>query len=218
MPLRKISVPDASIVNPTSDGRLTAPSADRNVQAITALLKHHGPSKGQALEIASGTGQHIVSFAEAFPDVMWQPTEIEETRRESIAAWVAYAQSTNVGSVARLDATPSGWSAQLHDFDLVIAVNLLHLISHSEAQILLQEAALALASEGRLIVYGPFLRDGETTSEGDRQFHASLAKVDPEIGYKDDFDVIDWIHDAGLELVDVVEMPANNLSFVAQKN
>ena len=217
MPLRKISAPDASIVNPTSDGRLTAPSAERNAEAIIALLKHHGPSEGHALEIASGTGQHIVSFAKALPNVKWQPTEIEATRRASIAAWIAQAQSTNVNPAVELDATSSGWSNEFNGFDLVFTVNLLHLISEAESKILITEAAEALGSGGRLILYGPFLRDGETTSEGDERFHASLTAADPEIGYKDDFDVIDWIHRAELELVDVVEMPANNLSFVAQK-
>lgn len=75
----------------------------------------------------------------------------------------------------------------------------------------------ALAPGGRFVLYGPFLRGGETTSEGDARFDASLRAGDPEIGYKDDFDVIDWLHAAGLALIDVVEMPANNLSFVAER-
>lgn len=98
-----------------------------------------------------------------------------------------------------------------------MVANLLHLVSEDEARTLIREAAAALAPGGRLVIYGPFLRDGETTSEGDTTFHASLTAQDPEIGYKDDWDVIEWLQAEWLELAHVVEMPANNLSFVAEK-
>jgi len=116
-----------------------------------------------------------------------------------------------------LDATAPGWGAQVAGQDLVVLVNLLHLVSTPEAQVLISETASALAPGGRFVLYGPFLRDGETTSDGDATFHASLQAQDPEIGYKDNWDVIDWLHGAWLELVEVIEMPANNLAFVARK-
>ena len=93
----------------------------------------------------------------------------------------------------------------------------MHLISTPEARTLITEAAQALAPRGRFVLYGPFLRDGEATSDGDARFDASLRAQDPEIGYKDDFEVIDWLHEAGLDLIDVVEMPANNLGIVAHR-
>ena len=58
--------------------------------------------------------------------------------------------------------------------DLIVLVNLLHLISEGEARTLIREAATALAPGGRFLVYGPFMRAGELISEGDRAFHASL--------------------------------------------
>ncbi|WP_371225344.1 DUF938 domain-containing protein [Roseovarius sp. 2305UL8-3] len=215
MSYRKTLPQNASVFTPDDQGRLFAPAAERNAEAITALLQHHAPATGTALEIASGTGQHVAAFAAALPDLVWQPSEVDKARRDSIGSWVQNA--ANVRAVIALDATDPGWSAVHHGYDLILNVNLLHLISTPEAQTLITEAAQALAPGGRLILYGPFLRDGEATSEGDSRFHASLCESDPEIGYKDDFDVIDWLHEAGLELMDVVEMPANNLSFVAKK-
>ena len=123
----------------------------------------------------------------------------------------------NLRKAIALDATAPHWGAEHAGQDLILLVNLLHLISTDEARQLISEAAQALAPEGRFIIYGPFLRAGETISEGDASFDASLRAQDPEIGYKDDFDVIDWLHDAGLTLVDVVEMPANNLAIVARR-
>ena len=109
------------------------------------------------------------------------------------------------------------WSVAIKGSRSPLAFNLLHLISENEARILITEVAQALAPGGLFILYGPFLRDGETTSDGDRSFDASLRAQDPEIGYKDDWDVIDWIHANWLDLVQVVEMPANNMAFVARR-
>jgi hypothetical protein len=95
-------------------------------------------------------------------------------------------------------------------------VNLLHLIPEAAARNALSEAALALAPGGVLMVYGPFLRDGRATSEGDAAFDASLRAQDPAIGYKNLADVTGWMTAAGLH-VTVEEMPANNLMLVAFK-
>jgi SAM-dependent methyltransferase len=215
---RRLNLPDsASTATPGEDGRLYAPSSERNADPILALLKHHGPAEGRALELAAGTGQHAAHFASHMPGLHWQPTEIDPTRRQSIDSWAKAVDATNLQPAIELDATAPGWGVNHAGQDLILLVNLLHLISTPEAQTLISEAAQALAPGGRLILYGPFLRDGEATSEGDAQFHASLTAQDPAIGYKDDFDVIDWLHEAWLELVDVVEMPANNLALIAKR-
>ena len=41
--------------------------------------------------------------------------------------------------------------------------------------------------------------------------------TDAEIGYKDDFDVIEWAQTAELNAAQILEMPANNLSLVFSK-
>lgn len=214
---RRLSLPDtASVAIPGPDGRLFAPSAQRNVDAIGDLLATHLPPHARMLEIAAGTGEHAVAFATRFPTNPWFPTDIDDARLASIAAHRDHTPAPNLAPPSKLDATSPGWGSTLQT-DAILVVNLLHLISQSEAMTLLQNAAQALAPGGLLFLYGPFLRDGETTSEGDASFHASLTAQDPEIGYKDDWDVIDWIHTNWLTLVQVVEMPANNLAFIARK-
>ena len=215
---RRTNLPNtASVAHAESGDKLSAPSAERNAEPLCDLLLHHAPKTGQALEIASGTGQHVVAFAAALPGLTWQPSDIDGTRLASIRAWVAEAGLSNITPATALDATAPGWARSMPPKDLILTVNLLHLISEAEVKTLIGEAAMALAPGGRLILYGPFLRDGETTSEGDARFHASLRDQNPEVGYQDDFDVIDWLHAAGLTLIDVVEMPANNLSIVATR-
>ena len=207
--------PDGAAVEVAPAGRLCAPAALRNAEPLTALLAEHAPPEGEALELASGTGQHIAQFAKAFPGLTWQPSELDPARLASIAAWTD--GMTNMRAAITLDATAQGWGAKQGAFDLILTVNLLHLIDAPAAQTLIHEAARALKPRGRLIIYGPFLRGGRTISPGDAQFHASLTAADPRIGYKDDFDVVDWLHAAQLTLLDLVEMPANNLAFIAER-
>ncbi|OUS38914.1 methyltransferase [Rhodobacterales bacterium 56_14_T64] len=216
MPIR--SVPGMASVATPVDCKLYAPSAARNLQALGDLLAQLAPEQGHALEIASGTGQHIVGYATRLPGLTWQPTEVDEVRRASIDAYVSEAGLSNILAAQELDATAPGWGTQHHGQDMIILSNLLHLISEGEAKTLISEAAAALSPGGQLVIYGPFMRGDELTSEGDATFHASLRAHDPETGYKDDFDTMDWLQEAGLEMVDVIEMPANNLALISKKS
>lgn len=209
---RRLNLPDsASVATPDSGGKLFAPSAARNTEPLTRALADFVPPQGRALEIASGTGQHIVSYAKAFPQVTWQPTEVAEDRIASIAAYLSEARLTNVETPILLDATAPGWGSNSGRTDLILLSNLLHLISQSEAEVLISEAAQALAPSGCLVVYGPFSRDGMLVSEGDVQFDQSLRAQDPEIGYKSDGGIQSFGATCGLSPNKAVEMPANNL-------
>lgn len=152
------------------------------------------------------------------PHLTWQPTDPDPTRRTSIDSYVTEARLPNLLPARNLDAATPGWAASHREQSLIVLINLLHLISTREAKTLIDEAALALVPNGHFVVYGPFMRAGDLTSEGDKRFHTSLRAADPEIGYKDDFDVLDWAQVAGLTPLEVIEMPANNLAFVLQRS
>lgn len=106
--------------------------------------------------------------------------------------------------------------SQSHPFDLIHLGNLLHLISQPAARTLLSEAAKALAPSGTLTLYGPFMRAGRLTSDGDAKFDVELRAADPAIGYKDDTWINEVLTSAGLILT-IRDMPANNLAFVAKR-
>ncbi|WP_144430555.1 DUF938 domain-containing protein [Jannaschia donghaensis] len=195
-----------------ADGRITAPSADRNRDAILQVLLPRLPRKGDVLEIASGTGQHIAALAAHRPDLDFHPSDPDPARRASID--VRCKGLPNVAPAGDIDAGQAGW-AIANAADMVLVVNLLHLISDPEMAVLLDEAAQALAPEGVLAIYGPFLRQGRTTSDGDATFDADLRAQDPAIGYKD-VDVVRTVLQV-LELnVEIVKMPANNLMVLAR--
>ncbi|WP_299830364.1 DUF938 domain-containing protein [uncultured Roseobacter sp.] len=208
---------NASVATAMEGAKLHAPSAARNTDFLCDLLKKHAPSSGQALEIASGTGQHIVAFAKTLPGVTWQPTEVEEARRASIDAYRAEANLPNLRPARLLDATRPDWHRAGPPVDLIVLVNLLHLISGTATQTLLHEALAALRVGGRFILYGPFKRAGALTSPGDIRFDADLRAADPTIGYKDDLDIVRQLTTAGAASVQRIDMLANNLAFVATK-
>jgi SAM-dependent methyltransferase len=214
--IRKVP-PTASNTEPAEGGRLYAASAASNCQPICEVLEQVAPKSGAALELASGTGQHVIAFAARLPWLTWQPTEPDAERRISIDAYAAEANLSNLRPAMTLDAVTPGWGAAQHGQSLIVLSNLLHLISVTEVQTLMSEAAQALRPGGRFVIYGPFMRGGELTSEGDEKFHESLVREDPKIGYKDDFDVLDMAIACGLTPVEVIEMPANNLTLVLEK-
>ena len=197
---------------PDRGGLRHAPSAERNAGHILALLAEIMPAQGRLLEIASGTGQHAAAFSAALPGLVWQPTDVDAANMAVIAGWTA-------GSPALppilLDAASPGWAA-VHICEAVLLVNLLHLVPAPACEVVLAEIATALTPGGVALIYGPFLREGVATSEGDAAFDASLRAQNPAIGYKDHDWAAGLLGGHGLH-VSIREMPANNLSLIARK-
>ncbi len=217
MPVR-LSVPaNVAYALELQDGRLFVDSATRNVAPIAAVIDDFAPDHGVALEIASGTGQHVVEFAGLRDKLIWQPTDANPDRLPSIDLWIDESERKNIRPAKLLDASEPGWSRGMGPYSLIVIVNLLHLVSIAEAQTILSESAKALQHGGVIVIYGPFLRDNRATSEGDWMFDAELQSADPDIGYKDDGAVIDWLNENGLLVEAPISMPANNLCFVATK-
>ena len=213
MVLRKNIPLTASVVQEKSGGCLHSPAAERNLAQIIDLVCRYSPKSGNALEIASGTGQHIIELAAAVPGLVWQPSDIDETRLSSIASRSRAKQLPNLKSPIRLDVTDKGWSALCPNQDFILLVNLLHLVSKSEVKAIISGISQSLVKGGRCVIYGPFKRSGILTSSGDKAFHQSLTEADPDICYKDDAWMFDLFQQRKLEPVKIVDMPANNLTF-----
>lgn len=197
-----------------ADPRRSAPAALRNRGPIADELVRAAPARGRALEIASGSGEHVVHFAARMPGLHWHPTDPEPGQRASIAAWCAEAGLTNIDPPRDLDVSRPGWQDAEPPADLIVMINLLHLISDAGTEAALAGVADALRPRGLVAIYGPFLRDGETTSPGDAAFDAELRARDPAIGYKDVTGVVARLHRAGLTHRETVSMPANNLLLI----
>ena len=105
----RTKLPDmASVANSWGDGRLCAPSAERNTVPIVKTIQRIAPKSGQALEIASGTGQHIVKLASSLPNISWLPSEVDEKKLKSISLWISAENLPNIKPPLCLDATETG--------------------------------------------------------------------------------------------------------------
>ncbi|MEJ8839479.1 DUF938 domain-containing protein [Ramlibacter sp. AN1133] len=192
-----------------------SPAADRNKDAILAVLRAILPGQGSALEIASGTGQHVACFAAALPGWTWQPTEADARLLPVIAARVAEAGLANVRPAVPLDVMAPQWaleSAPLPQrFDAIFCANLLHISPWPTCAALMEGAARHLAPSGVLVTYGPYLEDDVPTAPSNEAFDASLRARDAAWGIRRLEDVRAQAQRAGLVLRGRHAMPANNL-------
>ena len=91
---------------------LYSPSAERNCSTIVKLISKNIPNNGQALEIASGTGQHIIQLGSQLSDITWQPSDVNKDRIKSINSWLSENINQNIKPPCQLDATKEGWSSR----------------------------------------------------------------------------------------------------------
>jgi SAM-dependent methyltransferase len=189
---------------------LTAPAAERNKDPILAVLKRVLPHSGTVLEIASGTGQHVVHFARALPALTWQPSDPDPEMRASIRAWIAASGLSRVRAPLNLDVHAQSWPVE--SADAVACSNMIHIAPWSATTALMGGVAPILSPGGVLVLYGPFRQDGRHTARSNEAFDRSLRASNPEWGIRDLEAVVATASSAGLVLEDVVAMPANNLS------
>jgi len=195
-----------------------AAAAARNTGPIVDVLREILPRAGLALEIASGTGQHVVAFAQAFPDIEWQPSDPDATARDSIAAWVAETGLANLRPPLDLDVTETGWQNRVATrLDAVVCINMIHISPWRACEGLLAGAGSLLRPDGLLYLYGPYKRDGAHTAPSNAAFDESLRRRDPAWGVRDLADVSAAARRCGMSLENVVSMPANNFSLVFRK-
>ena len=198
-----------------ASGKWSSPSAERNKGPILDVLAAVLPGRGLVLEIASGTGQHVLHFAQALPGLVWQPSDPDPELRESIELRVKEQQLANVNRPVDLDVTRLPWPLQMTD--AVVCINMIHVAPWSATLALFQGAKALLSTQHVLFLYGPYRRFGQHTSRSNEQFDADLRAHDPEWGLRDLEAVSDVAAGAGFVLAETVEMPANNFSLVFKR-
>jgi Protein of unknown function (DUF938) len=206
------------------DGRLDAPAFHRNHQAIRAvLLRYLAGQSGDVVEAGSGTGQHVVDFAGQMPDITWWPSDLNEQHLKSIAAWRVHAGLENIRPPLRIDLSDPAWCPEMHDGSgpknllAVFCANVIHIAPWRVAEGLFAGAGRYLPADGRLLLYGPFKRDGKHTAISNAVFDTSLREGNPEWGVRDIEALEKLAGPAGLVLVEIAEMPANNLILVFER-
>lgn len=197
------------------DHRLSSPSALRNRDSILDVLREILPPSGHVLEIASGSGEHILHFARYLLHHSWQPSDPSPDARASIAAWIAAENAANVAAPLAIDAAASSWPVR--SADAIIAINMVHISPWRATKGLMHGAGRLLPRGGPLLLYGPYRRAGHDFEPSNAWFDADLRARNAEWGVRALEDVAHAAEASGLRLEEVIEMPANNLSIVFRR-
>jgi Protein of unknown function (DUF938) len=155
-----------------TDHRQYAPATVRNRDFILDALRDVLPTTGVILEIASGSGEHVVHFARNLPSLAFQPSDPEPEALLSVEAWVKTAQVTNVRAPIVLDASQSPWP--IASADGIICINMIHISPWDAAVGLIRGAAAILPRGSPLYLYGPYKRKGFATAPSNQAFDQNL--------------------------------------------
>jgi len=195
--------------------RRSAPAAVRNREPIADVLQEWLPARGLVLEIASGTGEHAAFFAERFPGLEWQPSDVHPDALESVAAWREVAGLPNFRAPLLIDAASADWP--IDRADAMLSINMVHISPWPSALGLLDGAARLLAPGAPLILYGPWLKDDIETAPSNLAFDADLKRRDPAWGLRRVEDFVAAAKKRGIAIEATRSMPANNLMLLLRR-
>lgn len=198
----------------TSRKKPYAEACDENAGPILEVLQAWLPAQGKLLEIGSGTGQHAVRFAEALPGIRWQTSDRAEMH-EGIMMWLDEANLPNLLSPIHLDVLHDPWPER--QFDAVFSANTAHIMPMEAVAAMFAGVAQVLKPDGLFLLYGPFMYDGEHTSESNWRFDRWIRSWEAHRGIRD----VSWLKQVaaplGLSLMEDIEMPMNNRTLVWRK-
>lgn len=224
MPNVPIDSSGRDAMNP-ADYRLDSLSYHRNIEPILSVLDEAlAFAPADALEIGSGSGQHITAFARNFPATTWWPSDPELKHRNSIAAWGHSAGLPNLMPPIELDASQADWclgtdrSHPPSKLSAIICCNVFHIAPWRVTQGIIAGAGKYLSENGLLLTYGPYKRNGNHTTPSNESFDRSLRARNPQWGVRDINEIDTSAHAAGLCLHETVEMPANNLMLIFERD
>jgi SAM-dependent methyltransferase len=201
------------------DGRRFSPSVARNREPIRDVFREHVAREGRVLEIASGTGEHGAFLTEEMPGLKWTYSDIDPASRDSQRAWVRCAQHGRLSGPLEIDASRASWGdAEVTGaWDVIVSINMVHIAPPAAVEGVFAGAGRILPQGGRFFLYSPFGRNGEMAPSNTR-FSEDLKRRDPAWGVRDlDAELLPLASFAGLALLKVVEMPANNLAVVFER-
>ncbi|KAF8385022.1 hypothetical protein PRIPAC_74164 [Pristionchus pacificus] len=198
-------------------------AAERNIGPIGDVLAQYLKNGMKVLELASGTGQQSAALADRFPQVTFQPSEVDARLIHSIVGYVDHHRYPNLRVPLHIDVTSvcTGWALPSDlrpgSVDVILVVNLLHISEFAATKGVLEAASSLLRPDGLLIVYGPFARDGVVFPDSNRAFDRSLREQNPAWGLRDTAQLREMGRSLNLLLVGQHEMPANNLTIVFRR-
>lgn len=192
-----------------------APATERNRDPIAQVLAEQLPGSGLVLEVASGSGEHAVHFAQRFPALDWQPSDPDPEALGSIAAWVAETGLANLHLPLLLDASAAQWPVERAD--ALLCSNMAHISPWEATCGLFAGAGRLLPAGGPLVLYGPWFESGVEPAPSNLAFDSSLRQRNPQWGIRQLAAADELAASHGLLRTARIVMPANNLTLVYRK-
>ena len=184
-----------------------ADSCDENREPILSVIQPLLKDCSTVFEIGSGTGQHAAYFAEKLPHLVWHTSDCAE-HHAGINMWLDDAGLENTRAPVNLNVSTSAWPTQR--FDAVFSANTTHIMHWPDVIAMFSGLGSLLPGGGRFLLYGPFNYNSQYTSESNARFDGWLKSRDPESGIRNFEDLDKLAQQAGMQLKNDYEMPANN--------
>lgn len=197
--------------------RRHAPATVRNRQPILDVLETALPAAGLVLEIASGTGEHAAFMAPKLgPQIVWQPSESDLDALADIDDHARESRCLTIRPALFLNVTDREWP--IDEADAIFCSNMIHIAPWSATEGLFAGASRLLDTGAPLILYGPFMRNGEHTAPSNEAFDAQLKSQDDRWGLRClDTEVTPLAAAFDFTVDAIVPMPANNLTVVFRR-
>jgi SAM-dependent methyltransferase len=193
----------------------SSPAAERNREPIREVLERVLPAQGVVLELASGSGEHALYMARAFPKLAWQPSDADPDAIASITAYANEASLPNLHLPLVLDVMSNPWP--LPAADAILCINMIHIAPWDAAIAMFSGAARTLPTGGLLYLYGPYRFNGAFTAPSNEAFDRSLRERDERWGVRDIREITTAASRAGFTMERVLAMPANNHSLIFRR-
>ncbi|XP_064171678.1 methyltransferase-like 26 B [Anguilla rostrata] len=203
---------------------LLSPLAERNQDGLLSVLREQLGKKSHgelfALELGSGTGQHVVHFAQDLPFVTWQPSDITEEFRDSIRSYIVATKVKTVLEPVHLDGGEpwEKWAGlPKSSCDIILSINMLQYCSFGTIEGVFKGSGQVLRKDGFLMTYGPYAINGIVVPSSNEELDRSLREKNPEWGLPD-VDVLRQLaFSNGTRLERMIEMPESNKCLIFRK-
>ena len=190
-------------------------ASENNKLPILSILQRYFHSVSSVLEIGSGTAQHGEFFAEHFPDISWQCSDIPENLKTTQQRIVAKGLQ-NLPTAIQLNVDEKKWGCAT--YDCVFTANSLHIMAYDSVVNFFKGLPQCLKPNALVLLYGPFKYAGEFTTESNAKFDIWLKQQNPICGVRDFERVLELAEGAGLSFLEDNPMPANNQLLVFRQS
>ena len=203
------------------DNRLFFPATQRNKKYIGDILSKILLKKGSVLEIGSGSGEHGIEFQKRFPEITWQTSDPELGHRKSIRSWIDHEKLNNkMPQPLKIDVRESPWKIPTKSIDSlqgIVSFNMIHISPWICTKKLFKESGKLLKISKFLMLYGPFKIENKHISQSNYLFDNSLKKENNDWGVRNLDEVNEEAIINGFKQINLIEMPANNLTVIYRK-